>query len=244
MLPLKPPYNILHFINILLSPKICTFWDIEIFLQSHPIFSALSNLNFLTSETQKFKFDKFLPHTLSPTQNEPEEPKRSWINPHLDYETAVYILLEDTACRCFDLAHTDLAHLSPNRATHLKSPKNCSETVFLHVSRATVCVDAFWSQNVFLHTHLGDVFVWWTLMTNWFGLDQPSLAHKSRRDQASDGPVTLQTGDVAVIPKRWTIFQGSLSCHITVVLSMGYHTTWVHLPHLHSQVALRLGRSN
>ncbi len=40
---------------------------------------------------------------------------------HLDYESAADILLEDTACRCFDLAHTNLAH-QPNRATHLKSP--------------------------------------------------------------------------------------------------------------------------
>ncbi len=43
------------------------------------------------------------------------------------------LLLEDTACRCFDLARTDLAHLSPNQATHLKSPErrirgNCHGT--------------------------------------------------------------------------------------------------------------------
>ncbi len=37
--------------------------------------------------------------------------------------STVHILLEDAAYRCFDLAHTDLAHLSPNRATHLKSPE-------------------------------------------------------------------------------------------------------------------------
>ncbi len=95
----------------------------EIFLHPHPIFSILPNLTFLTSGTQKFKFNKFLPHTLSPTQNEPEKPKRSQIDPHPDYQTAVHILLEDTADRCFDLACTDLAHLSPNRATHLKSPE-------------------------------------------------------------------------------------------------------------------------
>ncbi len=113
----------LHFTNILLSPNICAFYDTEIFLHSHHIFSALPNLTFLTSETQKFKFYKFLPCTLSPIQNEPKEPKRSQINPHLDHETAVDILLEDAAYRCFDLARTDLAHLSPNRATHLKSPE-------------------------------------------------------------------------------------------------------------------------
>ncbi len=97
----------------------------ETFLAPHPIFSSLPNLTFLTSGKQKFKFDKFLPCALFPTQNEPEKPKRSQINPHLHHETAVHILLEDAACRCFDLAHTDLAHLSPNCATHIKSHKNC-----------------------------------------------------------------------------------------------------------------------
>ncbi len=97
MLPLKSPYNILHFINILLSLNICTFCSVEIFLHSYPIFSALPKLTFFTWETQKFKFDKFLPHALSPTQNEPKEPKRSQINPYLDHETAIHILLEDTA---------------------------------------------------------------------------------------------------------------------------------------------------
>ncbi len=67
MPPLKHPYNILHFINILLSPNIYAFWDMETFLHSHPIFSALLNLTFLTLETQKCKFHKFLPHALSPT---------------------------------------------------------------------------------------------------------------------------------------------------------------------------------
>ncbi len=36
----------------------------------------------------------------------------------------LYTLLEDAAYRCFDLACTDLTHLSPNCAAHLKSPKN------------------------------------------------------------------------------------------------------------------------
>ncbi len=144
MLPLKLPYNILHFINILLSPNICTFWDTETFLHSHLIFSTLLNLTFLTWETQKLKFDKFLPCTLSPTQNEPKEPKRSQINPHLDYETAVHILLEDAACRCFDLAHTDLAHLSPNRTTHLKSPKKQHQVVSGAFCKATMLSMASW----------------------------------------------------------------------------------------------------
>ncbi len=70
------------------------------------MFSALPNLTFLTSETPKFKFDKFLPRTFSSTQNEPKDPKRSQINPHFDHETAVHILLEDAAYKCFDLART------------------------------------------------------------------------------------------------------------------------------------------
>ncbi len=49
-------------------------------------------------------------HYPQPKMN-PKSPK--------DHETAVRILMEG-----FDLACTDLAHLSPNRATHLKSPKN------------------------------------------------------------------------------------------------------------------------
>ncbi len=105
----------------------------ETFLHSHPIFSAFPNLIFLTSETQKFKFDKFLPHTLLPIQNEPKEPKRSQINPHLDHETAVDILLEEAAYKCFDLACTDLAHLSPNHATHLKSPKKTDKIFFIFI---------------------------------------------------------------------------------------------------------------
>ncbi len=71
----------------------------EIFLHSHPIFSTLPNLTFSTSETPKFKFDKFLPYALSLTHNEPKEPKRAQINPHLDHETAADILLEDAAYR-------------------------------------------------------------------------------------------------------------------------------------------------
>ncbi len=41
------------------------------------------------------------------------------------------MLLVDAAYRCFDLACTDLARLSPNRATHLKSPENWISIVCL-----------------------------------------------------------------------------------------------------------------
>ncbi len=157
MLPLKPPYNILHFVNVLLSANICAFWDMKTFLHSHPIFSMLLNLTFLTSETQKFKFDKFLPHALSPTQNVPKEPKRSQINPHLDHETAVYILLEDAAYWCFDLARTDLAHLSPNRATHLKSPKKyCVKARTTSIQQRTSHSEAL---SVFSWNIHGTIFV-------------------------------------------------------------------------------------
>ncbi len=72
--------------------------------------------------------NSFLTHYPQPKMNQksPKEPKWSQINPHLNHETAVHILLEDAAYRCFYLAGTDLAHLNPNRATHLKSPKNKS----------------------------------------------------------------------------------------------------------------------
>ncbi len=110
MLPLKPPYNRPHFIHVLPSPNICTFSDKETFLHPYLIFSALLNLNLLTWRTPKFKVLQILPGALFPTQIEPKEPKRSWINPHLDNETGVDILQEDAAYRCFDLAHTDLAH--------------------------------------------------------------------------------------------------------------------------------------
>ncbi len=75
MLPLKPPYNVLHFINILPSQKNCTFRDIDPFLDQYPIFSIHPNLNFLTSWTQKLKLHKFFPRALSLTQNEPKDPK-------------------------------------------------------------------------------------------------------------------------------------------------------------------------
>ncbi len=124
MLPLQPPYNRLHFISILLSPNFCAFSDMEPFLHLYPILSALLNLNFLTWRTLKFKVPKILPGTLSPTQIELKEPKRSKINPHHNYETAVHILLEDPAYRWFDFACSDFARFFqrlPNLAT--SSPK-------------------------------------------------------------------------------------------------------------------------
>ncbi len=107
----------------------------EPFLHPYPIFSALLNLNFVTWRTLKFKVLQILPGTLSPTQNEPKEPKRTQINPHLDYETGVHILLEDPAYRWFDLARSDFQKL-PNHATHLKSPE---KDVQLPVIRCLWC---------------------------------------------------------------------------------------------------------
>ncbi len=78
-----------------------------------------------------------------------KEPKRSQINPHLDHETAVDILLEEAAYRCFDLASTDLAHLSPNRATHLKSPEKLFyKHTHIHITQ-TFSATLF--QAVFIH---------------------------------------------------------------------------------------------
>ncbi len=132
MPPLKPPYNGLHFSNILHSPNFCTFSDTEPFLHLYPVFSALLNLNFLTLRTPKFKVPKILPGTLSPTRIELKEPKRSKLDPHLDSETAVHILLVKAACRWFDFACSDFTcffQKLPNLTTssnHLKNmPKWC-----------------------------------------------------------------------------------------------------------------------
>ncbi len=78
MLPLKPPYNRLHFINILLSPNFFTFSDTEPFLHPYPIFSALPNLTFLTSETKNSNLtNSFLAHYPQPKMNQksPKDPK-------------------------------------------------------------------------------------------------------------------------------------------------------------------------
>ncbi len=104
-LPLIP--LVIYYISsicILLSPNICTFWDINPFRHSYPKLSLLANLNFLTWRTPKFDFPKILPGTLSPTQIKPKEPKRYQIDNHLDYETGVHILLVKATHRCFDFS--------------------------------------------------------------------------------------------------------------------------------------------
>ncbi len=50
MVPLKLPYNLPYFTNILV------FSEIQTFLHPYPIFSTLPSLKLLTSRTQKFKF--------------------------------------------------------------------------------------------------------------------------------------------------------------------------------------------
>ncbi len=82
----------LHFVNILLSLYLLRYGDIS---TSTPHFSYTSKFDLFDLRNLKFKFDKFTPCALSPTQNEPKEPKRSKINSHLDHETAADILLED-----------------------------------------------------------------------------------------------------------------------------------------------------
>ncbi len=64
--------------------------------------------------------NSFLAHYPQPKMNQksPKDPKLIFI-----LTIKLLYTYEDAAYRCFDLAHTDLAHLSPNRATHLKSPE-------------------------------------------------------------------------------------------------------------------------
>ncbi len=75
--------------------------------------------------------------------------------------TSVHILLEEAAYGCFDLAHTNLAHLSLNRATHLKSPQknNRKFVLFGFLFRASfqevsVCVCVCFFTNTTLNTEL------------------------------------------------------------------------------------------
>ncbi len=96
----------------------------EPFLHLYPIFCVLSNLNFLTQRTPKFKVPKILPGTLSPTQIEPKEPKRLKIDHH---QTGVHILFINPAYRCFDMGCFDLGHFfkraqfAQPSSSHLKS---------------------------------------------------------------------------------------------------------------------------
>ncbi len=78
MLLLKPPYNILHFINILLSPNICTFWDTETFLHSHPIFLHFQIWPFWPQKHKNSNLtNSFLVHCPQPKMNQksPKGPK-------------------------------------------------------------------------------------------------------------------------------------------------------------------------
>ncbi len=78
ILSLKPPYNILHFINILLSPNICTFWDMEIFLHPHPIFLHFQIWTFWPQEPKNSNLiNSFLVPYPQPKMNQksPKDPK-------------------------------------------------------------------------------------------------------------------------------------------------------------------------
>ena len=125
MLPLKPPYNILHFINILPSQKII-LWEIQThFYINTPYFAYLQIWTFWPHEPKNLNFtNSFLEHYPQPKLNQ-NSPK-ILIDPHFDHQTAVHILLVKAACGWFDLAHIDLARFFqklPNHMTHLKSPK-------------------------------------------------------------------------------------------------------------------------
>ena len=58
MLPLKPPYNRLYFVDILLSPNACTFPDTEPFSTSAPHIFCTSKFELLTKRTLKFQKPK------------------------------------------------------------------------------------------------------------------------------------------------------------------------------------------
>ncbi len=78
MLPFKHPHNALYFINILLSPSVYTFWDIDQFLQAYPKFSTPPNFSFWPKEpkTAKFIFS-FHQHYPQPKLNQkyPKDPE-------------------------------------------------------------------------------------------------------------------------------------------------------------------------
>ncbi len=128
--------------------------------------SILLNLNFLTWRTLKFKVLQILLGALSPTQNKPKEPKRSQINPYLDYETGVHILLEDPAYRWFDLAHTDLAcflkssQIVQSTSNHLKTERCQNAALFntrlcMHIQKGVSKNDtSFWRRCSFFSGEL------------------------------------------------------------------------------------------
>ncbi len=128
MLLLKPPYNILYFINILLSPNFYTFSDMEQFLYPYPIFSAFLNFNFLTKRTPKFKVPEILPGTLSQThlnQKSPKDPKLILI---LTMKQVLYTYFWKTLpvgdliwLTPISLAFYKSSQIGPSSSNHLKS---------------------------------------------------------------------------------------------------------------------------
>ncbi len=71
MLLLKPPYNILHFINILLSPNICTFWDTETFNIHTPFFLHFQIWPFWPQKPKNSNLaNSFLMHYPQPKMNQ------------------------------------------------------------------------------------------------------------------------------------------------------------------------------
>ncbi len=97
MSPLKPPYNRLHFINYF--TKFLYFLRYRAISTSIPHIFHISKFKLFDLKNPKLKVPEILPSTLSPTQIEPKEPKRSKIDPHFDYDTGADTLLEDSACR-------------------------------------------------------------------------------------------------------------------------------------------------
>ncbi len=127
MLPLKPPYNILHFINILHSQKICTFRDIDPFLHQHPIFSAFSNLNFFYLKNLKIQTLQIPSSSIIPNPNWTKIAQKiqNWSSSRLTMKL-LYTYFWKTL-PVGDLIWLALIWLtfskSSHHATHLKSPE-------------------------------------------------------------------------------------------------------------------------
>ena len=210
MLLLKPLYNRLYFIDILLSPNIYTFSDIEIFPNPYPIFSILWNLNILTSQTKKFQLDKFLPYALSPTQSEPKEPKSSQINPHLNHETAVHMYTFGRCClsgALIWLAPIWLAwaQIAQPTSNHLKS----SVLLFViskrfgKIEHKKVCGFLSWyksEQKIWMKSN-SKVQICLEFSIRCWGTDQP---------KCREGTVSAQENNAPVCPKiehqKWWCF--------------------------------------
>ncbi len=101
--PFKHPNNI-YFINILLSPNIFYL------LRYRTIYASMSQFFYpflfevFGLKNPKIQTSQIPSSSIVLNLYSTKKPRRSWIDPHLDYETGVHILFVDAACRCFDFS--------------------------------------------------------------------------------------------------------------------------------------------